>query len=182
MDAKTLSRAMNIPLTRAEKWVGPLNQAMTAGNIDTRLRIAAFLAQIGHESVSLQYTKEQGGDRYLSKYDTGTLAKRLGNTPEADGDGQKYAGRGLIQVTGAFNYKICSQALFGDDRLLKNPELLEQPEHAAASAVWFWTLNGLNKLADAKRISDMTRKINGGLNGIEDRLSRWQAALSVLPA
>lgn len=79
--------------------------------------MAAFTAQVGHESGRFRYARELSGDEYLSKYDTGPLAKRLGNTPEADGDGQKYLGRGLIQVTDRDNYYVCSKALFGDDRL-----------------------------------------------------------------
>ena len=149
---------------------------MIAGKIDTRLRIAAFLAQIGHETQSLQYVKELGGPTYFSKYDG---REDLGNLQK--GDGARFPGRGLIQVTGRANYLECSMALFGDDRLINKPELLEAPEHAAASAVWFWNKKGLNKLADASRITDMTRKINGGLNGLQDRLSRWQKALAVMP-
>lgn len=176
MDAKTLSRAMNIPLARAEKWADPLTKAMAEGKIDTRLRIAAFLAQIGHETQGLQYVKELGGPTYFSKYDG---REDLGNLQK--GDGARYPGRGLIQVTGRANYLECSMALFGDDRLINKPELLEEPVNAAASAVWFWNKKGLNKLADASRITDMTRKINGGVNGLQDRLSRWQAALAVMP-
>lgn len=167
---------MEIPLARAEKWAEPLTKAMADGKIDTRLRIAAFLAQIGHETQSLQYVKELGGPTYFSKYDG---REDLGNLQK--GDGARFPGRGLIQVTGRANYLECSMALFGDDRLINKPELLEQPEYAAASAVWFWTKKGLNKLADASRITDMTRKINGGLNGLQDRLSRWQKALAVMP-
>ena len=110
--------------------------------IITRLRMAAFIAQIGHESGQLRYVRELGNDKYLAKYDTGRLAQRLGNTPEADGDGQKYRGRGLIQVTGHHNYEACSEALFGDSRLLNAPELLEQPVYAALSAGWFWQKEG----------------------------------------
>ncbi|MNR48060.1 Chitinase class I [compost metagenome] len=96
------------------------------------------------------------------------------------GDGARFCGRGLIQVTGRANYGRASQALFGDDRLLKTPELLEQPEWAAKSAVWFWTTRNLNALADADRFTDITRAINGGTNGLEDRKARYQLALSVL--
>ncbi|BCQ60777.1 hypothetical protein PBOI14_25270 [Pseudomonas sp. Boi14] len=110
---------------KAGVFVPALNAAMSKFGIVTRLRMAAFIAQIGHESGQLLYVRELGGDQYLSKYDTGTLAKRLGNTPEADGDGQKYRGRGLIQITGRANYEACSEALFSDARLLNTPELLE---------------------------------------------------------
>ncbi|KEZ72070.1 lysozyme, partial [Pseudomonas syringae pv. syringae FF5] len=90
---------------KAGVFVPALNIAMARYAIDTRLRIAAFIAQIGHESGQLRYVRELGSDSYLAKYDTGQLALRLGNTPEADGDGQLYRGRGLIQVTGRTNYE-----------------------------------------------------------------------------
>ena len=159
-----------------------LNAAIARYGIDSSKRIAAFLAQVGHESGQLRYVRELGSDPYLSKYDTGTLAARLGNSPEADGDGQKYRGRGLIQITGRRNYLACSQALFGDDRLLQQPELLEQPQWACESAAWFWQSNGLNELADKDQFTTITRRINGGLNGLEDRLQLWARAKAVLCA
>ncbi|NER58908.1 glycoside hydrolase family 19 protein [Pseudomonas sp. MAFF212428] len=164
---------------RADVFLSPLNDAMLHWQIDTPRRIAAFLAQVGHESGQLRYVKELGSDRYLSRYDTGSLALRLGNTPEADGDGQRYCGRGLIQVTGRNNYQACSRALFGDDRLLELPQLLEQPRWAAESAAWFWHSRGLNSLADRGDFNRITRHINGGLNGLEDRLQLWARAREV---
>ena len=161
-------------------FLSSLNTAFAQYAINTPKRLAACLAQNGHESGELRYVRELGSDQYLSKYDTGTLAARLGNTPEADGDGQKYRGRGLIQITGRRNYLICSQALFGDERLLLQPQLLEQPQWAAESAAWFWHSNGLNELADNDQFSTITRRINGGLNGLEDRLRLWARAKAVL--
>lgn len=166
---------------KAGVFVPALNAAMGKYAIVTRLRIAAFIAQIGHESGQLQWVRELGGDQYLSKYDTGTLAKRLGNTPEADGDGQKYRGRGLIQVTGRANYAACSEVLFGDARLLNTPELLEHPVYAALSAGWFWQRAGLNTLADQGDFLTITRRINGGTNGLSDREALYERALKVLP-
>jgi putative chitinase len=157
-----------------------LNLAMDRYQINTPLRMAAFIAQVGHESCQFRYVLELGGDQYLSKYDTGTLAKRLGNTPEADGDGQKYRGRGLIQITGHDNYLACSKALFGDDRLLRTPELLEQAEWACKSAAWFWNSRNLNALADAGDMNGITRRINGGLNGLAERLEFYDRAKKVL--
>ncbi|MCF5240237.1 glycoside hydrolase family 19 protein, partial [Pseudomonas syringae] len=90
---------------QAGVFVPALNAAMTRYAINTRLRIAGFIAQVGHESGQLRYVRELGNNSYLAKYDTGQLALRLGNTPEADGDGQLYRGRGLIQVTGRANYE-----------------------------------------------------------------------------
>ena len=163
-------------------FISSLNLAMLNRQINTPQRAAAFLAQIGHESGELHYVRELGSDQYLSKYDTGSLAARLGNTPEADGDGQKYRGRGLIQITGRRNYLACSQALFGDDRLLLQPQLLEQPQWACESAAWFWQSNGLNELADKGQFTTITRRINGGLNGLDDRLQLWARAKAVLCA
>lgn len=175
MTPATLAEVMNIPLARAQKWADALTAAMAGGQINTRLRIAAFLAQIGHESGSLVYSKELGGPSYFAKYEG---RKDLGNTQQ--GDGARFCGRGLIQITGRANYGRASQALFGDDRLLKNPELLEQPEWAAKSAVWYWSTRNLNVLADRDRFTDITRAINGGTNGLEDRKARYRYALAVL--
>ncbi|QVM98405.1 glycoside hydrolase family 19 protein [Pseudomonas sp. SORT22] len=165
---------------QAGVFVPGLNATMGKYAIITRLRMAAFIAQIGHESGQLRYVRELGGDTYLAKYDTGRLAQRLGNTPEADGDGQKYRGRGLIQVTGRANYQACSEALFGDSRLLNTPELLEQPVYAAMSAGWFWQRSGLNSLADKGDFLAITKKINGGTNGLADREELYERALKVL--
>ncbi|WP_434987197.1 glycoside hydrolase family 19 protein [Pseudomonas protegens] len=166
---------------KAGVFVPALNAAMSKYGIVTRLRMAAFIAQIGHESGQLLYVRELGSNQYLSKYDTGTLAKRLGNTPEADGDGQKYRGRGLIQITGRVNYEACSEALFSDARLLNTPELLETPVYAALSAGWFWQRAGLNTLADKGDFLTITKRINGGTNGLADREALYQRALKVLP-
>lgn len=178
MDALTLSRAMSIPLARAQKWAQPLTAAMEDAAINTRLRQAAFLAQIGHETLSLVYVKEIGGNTYFEKYGKGDLAAKLGNLTLSDGP--KFPGRGLIQVTGRANYEACSLALFGDTRLLDTPELLEDPQCASMSAAWYWKKNSLNNLADADRFTDLTRRINGGVNGLEDRKARYKTALSVL--
>ena len=159
-------------------FVPVLNTAMVRFQIVGTKRIAAFIAQIGHESGQFRYVRELGNDQYLSKYDTGSLAKRLGNTPEADGDGQKYRGRGLIQITGRANYMTCGEALALD--LINQPELLEKPQHACMSAAWFWASRGLNTLADAGQFDTITRRINGGQNGAADRQALYARALKVL--
>ncbi|BBP76534.1 glycoside hydrolase [Pseudomonas sp. Ost2] len=164
---------------KAGVFVPALNTAMSKYGIVGRLRVAAFIAQIGHESGQLRYVRELGSDQYLSKYDTGTLAARLGNTPEADGDGQKYRGRGLIQITGRANYAACGEALGLD--LVNQPELLEQPQYACMSAAWFWSSRGLNTLADAGQFTKITARINGGQNGAADRQALYDLALKVLP-
>ncbi|PTU49059.1 lysozyme [Pseudomonas plecoglossicida] len=165
---------------KAGVFVRGLNTTMAKYAIVTRLRMAAFIAQVGHESGQLLYVRELGSDSYLSKYDTGRLAQRLGNTPQADGDGQLYRGRGLIQVTGRDNYEACSEALFGDSRLLNTPELLEQPVYASLSAGWFWQKEGLNSLADKGDMLAITKRINGGTNGLDDRMAIYKRALEVL--
>lgn len=165
---------------QAGVFVPGLNATMGKFAIITPLRMAAFIAQIGHESGQLRYVRELGNDKYLAKYDTGRLAQRLGNTPVADGDGQKYRGRGCIQVTGRANYEACSEALFGDSRLLNTPELLEQPVYAAMSAGWFWQKEGLNTLADKGDFLAITKRINGGTNGLADREALYKRALEVL--
>ena len=173
-----LAQIMPNARSQAGVFISALNAAMSHHQLTTPKRIAAFLAQIGHESGELRYVRELGSDQYLSKYDTGTLAARLGNSPEADG--QKYRGRGLIQITGRRNYLACSQALFGDERLLQQPDLLEQPQWACESAAWFWQSNGLNELADKDQFTTITRRINGGLNGLENRMQLWARAKEVL--
>lgn len=164
----------------ADKMLPGLNETMERYQINTKLRIAAFIAQVGHESGQFVYLKELGNNAYLAKYDTGALAKRLGNTPEADGDGQKYRGRGLIQITGHDNYLSCSKGLFGDDRLLKTPELLEEPRFASLSAGWFWDSRKLNQFADMSAFETITRRINGGVNGLAERVEFYNRALKVL--
>ncbi|TWR85120.1 glycoside hydrolase family 19 protein [Pseudomonas saxonica] len=159
-------------------FVPVLNTAMNRFQIVGSKRVAAFIAQIGHESGQFRYVRELGNDQYLSKYDTGSLAKRLGNTPEADGDGQKYRGRGLIQITGRANYMMCGEALALD--LINQPELLEKPQHACMSAAWFWASRGLNTLADAGQFDTITRRINGGQNGAADRQALYARALKML--
>ncbi|MGQ8916067.1 glycoside hydrolase family 19 protein [Pseudomonas lundensis] len=159
-------------------FVPVLNTAMVRFQIIGTKRVAAFIAQIGHESGQLRYVCELGSDQYLSKYDTGSLAKRLGNTPEADGDGQKYRGRGLIQITGRANYITCGEALALD--LVNHPELLEKPQHACMSAAWFWASRGLNTLADTGQFDKITQRINGGQNGAADRQALYARALRVL--
>lgn len=170
------------PNARAQAgvFVSALNQAMAEFLINTPRRQAAFLAQVGHESGELQFTRELGSHQYLDRYDTGKLAERLGNTPADDDDGQLYRGRGLIQITGRRNYLMCSIALFRDDRLLREPALLEQPELAARSAAWFWFKSSCNSLADGNEFLAITKRINGGTNGIADRRRLWAKAREVL--
>ncbi len=148
-----------------------LNDAMDSWNINTPQRQAAFLAQVAHESAEFRYVEEIASG---AAYDTGRLAKRLGNTPEDDDDGERYKGRGLIQITGTDNYRACGEAMGVD--FLAHPELLETPEYATRSAAWFWMTHGCNELADAGNFRKITLRINGGLNGYDDRLAYWAKA------
>jgi putative chitinase len=161
-------------IDRVRTFLPWLNMAMAAAEIVTPQRQAAFLAQIGHESGQLRYVREiYSGERY----DVGDLAERLGNTPEDDDDGERYRGRGLIQITGKANYAACSRAIFGDESLLlEYPEMLEEPKYACVSAAWFWQSRGLNALADKGDFVTITKKINGGLNGLKDREALWACA------
>ena len=155
-------------------FVPVLSTAMSRYQIVGAKRIAAFIAQIGHESGQLKYVKEIWGPtkaqaRYEGRAD-------LGNTVQ--GDGSKYRGRGLIQITGRANYKACGEALGLD--LINHPELLEKQQHTCMSAAWFWASKGLNTLADAGQFDKITQRINGGQNGAADRQALYAKALKVL--
>src|ERR1700748_2048333 len=170
MTPQQLVESLSIPLSRAAKWAQPLTDAAQKWEINTRTRMSMFVAQIGHESGRLIYVRELWGPtpaqmRYEGRQD-------LGNT-EA-GDGRKFLGRGLIQITGRTNYARCSEAL--KLPLLDHPELLEQPDNAANSAAWFWNTKGLNELADASEFEQITRRINGGLIGLAERQALLAAA------
>jgi putative chitinase len=172
-----ISRAvlrMIMPLAgaRVDTFLGPLNAAMDLYHINTQARAAAFLAQLAHESGELRYVQElASGAAYEGRDD-------LGNTEV--GDGVRYKGRGLIQVTGRANYMDCSLALFDDYRLLDEPALLESPKYAVLSAAWFWKSHNLNALADKGDFKGITRKINGGYNGLADRERYHKRALEAL--
>ena len=187
----------------AESWLEPLNTILPTVGIDNEHRIAAFMAQCGHESADftklhevLNYNAAGLMATWPSRFDGPTAieyahqsekignkvyANRLGNGDEKSGDGWKFRGRGLIQVTGKSNYAACSKAIFGDYRLLDDPTVVEtDKETAIKSAAWFWNLNDLSALADNGYIREMTKKINGGYLGIEDRISRYTAAKTIL--
>ena len=159
---------------QAGVFVPVLNTAMVKYGIVTRLRMASFIAQVGHESGQFRWLKELWGPTAQQAGYEGR--SDLGN--KVNGDGFKYRGRGLIQVTGRANYAACGEALGLD--LIGKPELLELPQHAAMSAAWFWSTKGLNPLADQGDFPKITRRINGGLNGLEDRLQLWERAKKVL--
>ena len=158
---------------KAGVFIAPLNAAMDEFGISTPGRAAAFVAQIAHESGSLRYTRElASGAAYEGRAD-------LGNTQP--GDGVRFKGRGLIQITGRANYIKCSKALFGDENtLVDHPELLEEAGAACRSAAWFWCVHGLNDLADKGDFVTITKRINGGTNGLAERQQFWSVAKGVL--
>lgn len=159
---------------QAGVFVPVLNTAMAKYGIVTRLRMAAFIAQVGHESGQFRWLKELWGPTAQQAGYEGR--SDLGN--KMNGDGFKYRGRGLIQVTGRANYAACGEALGLD--LINRPELLEQPQHAAKSAAWFWSSRGLNTLADQSDFLKITKRINGGTTGLDDRQALYDKALKVL--
>lgn len=164
---------------RNSKFLPALNDLFEKSGINSVNRIAGFLSQIGVESGEFLYVKELGADSYFSKYEPGTsIGKNLGNTQK--GDGARYKGRGLIQVTGRANYAACGKALGID--LINNPELLEQPKYAVDSAGWYWDTRNINAACDADDIVKITKLVNGGTNHLAERTNYYKKAKSVLTA
>lgn len=167
-----LQSIMPFAKARIPSFVAPLNGAMHEFHINSPIRQAAFIAQIAHESGELRYVKEiASGAAYEGRKD-------LGNTQP--GDGMKYKGRGLIQITGRNNYLECGKALGVD--LVTQPELLETNDLACRSAAWFWASHGLNDLADKGDFYRITKRINGGTNGLKERQAYYAKAMLFLGA
>lgn len=165
-----LQRAIPYSGARAHSFAAPLTAAMLEFGIDTPLRQAAFLAQVAHESGSLRYTLEiASGDAYEGRGDLGNLQP---------GDGRRFKGRGLLQITGRANYARCGTGLGLD--LLRSPELLESPAGACRSAGWYWKVRNLNQYADRDAFGSLTKAINGGYNGLDERCAAWCAARKAL--
>jgi putative chitinase len=201
MSNSTITAAQLQALGIGAQWLESLNAAMLRFNINTPRRIAAFIGQCAHESANftaltenLNYRGEslmrvwprhfptpEVAAQYHRKPEqiaNRAYANRMGNGPEASGDGWKYRGRGLIQLTGKDNYQLASDALRVD--LVNNPDLVTQPDMAALTAAWFWNKRGLNDLADAGDNQQISRRINGGTHGMDDRLQRTATALALL--
>ncbi len=187
-------------------FLGPLEASMAEFHIDTPLRQAAFLAQIAQESAqlsrlveSLNYSEAALLAQWPKHFTAETArkygrtaahpanqemvanlayAERNGNGDVASGDGWRYRGRGAIQITGKYNYDKCGRALGVD--LVAHPELLADPMQACRSAAWFWARNGLNALADEEDVVGITRRVNGGLLGLDERMAYYHTALEVL--
>lgn len=181
------------------KWLAPLEETFVKYDISTPVRQACFIGQCAHESgnfktlqENLNYSAEGLMKTWPSRFPTKEMADqyarqpakiagkvyngRLGNTSEEEA--AKYLGRGLIQLTGKENYANCGSNIDAD--LLSDPTLLLDPRYAALSAGWFWNKKGLNALADSSDIETMTKRINGGLIGLDDRKAKIAKALSVL--
>lgn len=161
----------------AEAFLPYFNAACLEHDITTGRRLAAFAAQLGHESIDLTAWEEKASG---AAYDTGRLAERLGNTPEADGDGQRYKGRGPMQLTGQANYEAAGKALGVD--LVAQPERAAHRDMGFRIAGWYWGTRKLNSLADQgpSHFDQITKLINGGLNGADDRRQRYARALALL--
>jgi putative chitinase len=186
------------------QYVIPLNEALETYRIDTRPRIAAFVAQIAHESGDFRYAEEnlnyswqalrttwpgrfasdaaaQAYHRQPEKIANHVYASRNGNGDETSGDGWDFRGRGLIQITGRANYLAYSVAI-AEPSIMAEPGRVAAPRHAALSAGWFWSSHGLNALSDAgdsASFNQISYRINGGWNGKEDRLQNWAETRAV---
>jgi putative chitinase len=186
--ALSLVMPMLGPPSRSQAMIEPLNAALVEWSINTPLRIAAFLAQVAHESGELRFWEEgphnhpvpgchmchtrvphPAGAQYEGRAD-------LGNTMA--GDGIRYLGRGPIQLTGRYNYRRAGGALGLD--LLGNPEQVATPAVGFRVAGWFWKTSGLNELADVRDFVGITKRVNGGENGLEQRTRYYDRALRVL--
>lgn len=186
-----------------DQWHNAINQICPEYEIDTPKRLAAFIAQCAHESGGFKFLKENLNykaaslrkvfpkyfpddaiaNEYASKPNkqeaiaSRIYANRMGNGDEASGDGFKYLGRGLIQLTGKNNYTIFAASI--DTPLEEIPEYLQTFEGAVQSACWFWEQNNLNQWADKGDILTLTKRINGGTIGLEDRIKHYEHALHV---
>jgi len=184
-----------------DEWYEALSQLLPDYDINTPQRIAAFIAQCAHESGGFKFLKENLNYRAESlmrvwpryfpnieiarqyahkqeKIANRAYANRMGNGNEASGDGWKFCGRGLIQLTGRNNYESFAESI--ETPVEEIPEYLATFEGAAQSACWFWETNNLNKWADQGEMVTLTKKINGGTLGLEDRIKHYKHALEVL--
>jgi putative chitinase len=185
-----------------ESWLLPLNETFERFNINTPLRQACFLGQCAHESGHFKFLEENlnyKADALMrvwpkrfnhelaqecahnpERIANVVYADRMGNGDSESGDGYAYRGRGLIQLTGKTNYDAFGNAMGMD--VLENPDYLSTPEGACLSAGWFWEHHGLNELADQNELEQMTKRINGGTLGLQERAALMQQALDVLSA
>ena len=183
------------------EWVPALNETFTKWGIATPRQQAAFIGQCGHECGNFKILEENlnykaatlmrlwpkrfpnvvvaneyaGNPKKIANM---VYASRMGNRDEASGDGWRFRGRGCIQLTGHANYFHAGQALGVD--FVMNPDLVATPMYAALTAGWFWSTHGCNQLAEAGNWTGLTKKINGGTIGLDDRVKHTQLALGVI--
>jgi len=184
-----------------DHWHEAIDQLLPDYEINTPARVAAFVAQCAHESGNFVFVKENLNYKAASlmktfgkyfptmdmamqyekrpeKIANRVYASRMGNGDEASGDGYRFCGRGLIQLTGRDNYTFFAGSL--GIPVEEASEYLSTFEGAVQSACWFWETNNLNRFADAGDIKGLTRAINGGYIGLEDRISHYEHALHVM--
>lgn len=171
VDLATLLKAVpDCPRARGEKYLPHIVKALPEAACTTPKRVAAFLAQCGHESGGFQFLTElDSGAKYEGRAD-------LGNTVK--GDGPKFRGRGAIQITGRLNFTRCGKVLGLD--LVSRPELAALPENAFRVSAWYWLDRKLNRFVDANDFAGLTRAINGGLTHLAQRQDRYADALAAL--
>lgn len=183
------------------EWVDALNETFTRFNISTPRQQAAFIGQCGHECGNFRILEENLNYRaatlmklWPKRFPTQEIANsyeknpkkianmvyggRMGNRDEASGDGFRFRGRGCIQLTGHSNYFHASKALGTD--FVMNPDLVATPKYAALTAGWFWSTHGCNDLAEAANWVGLTKKINGGTIGLDDRIKHTTHAMAVI--
>ena len=183
-----------------ELWFNAMYEYLPKFYITTPARVAGFVAQCQHESGDFTVLSENlnygakglrgifgkyfPNDDLARQYErrpqmiaNRIYASRMGNGNEQSGDGWNYRGRGILQITGRSNYTQCSRDLFGDDTLAQNPDLLRTPEYAIITACWFWYKNVLNPICDQGDIVLLSKRINGGTIGLDDRIKHWNDAL-----
>jgi putative chitinase len=200
LTAQIVAASCGSTVLRAAQWVAPLQSACDRYHIDTPLRVAAFLSQVGVESARLTSVVENVNysangllttfPKYFNAVQAAqyehqpqrianrVYANRYGNGNEASGDGFRFRGRSLICVTFKDNYASCGKAIALP--LDSHPELLEQPCNAALAAGWFWDSRDLNKLADGGNFSGVCRGVNGALTGYSERLALYSAGKKAL--
>jgi putative chitinase len=183
-----------------EHWHHAMEQCLPDYDINTPRRIAAFVAQCAHESGGFRFLTENLNYRaeslvktwpkYFNTSNAGSYARnpqrianrayanRIGNGDEASGDGWRFCGRGLIQLTGRSNYQAFADSI--ETNINDIPDYLATFEGAVQSACWFWETNNLNKWADLGDIVTLTKRINGGTLGLDDRMKHYTHALHVL--
>jgi putative chitinase len=166
-----------LSMKNAEILAPQIDLAMADAHITTQRQRAAFIAQCAHETMGFRTFHELGGRSYFSKYDH---RRDLGN--RGPPDGFDFRGRGALQLTGRYNYTLFSNEFLKSDLLVRNPALVETPEYAFASAGWYWNKRGLNEPAQDGNFKLVTRRINGGTNGWNDRSAYYLRALDQFAA